>query len=73
MIILPRQARDKQRKSEGKWSFRAGPDGFRQAQIHFTDIENDGWQHYFNMPGNMRMDNPHYVRRRDRLCCARAS
>ena len=52
-------------KVETKGRFCAGPDGFRQAQIHFTAIENAGWQHYFNMPGNMAMDNPHYVRRRD--------
>ena len=38
-----------------------GPDGFRPAQIHFTAIESNGWQHYFNTPGNMQMDNPHYI------------
>ena len=38
-----------------------GPDGFRQAQIHFTPIETLGWQHYFSTPGNVEMDNPHYI------------
>eukprot|EP01044_Picomonas_judraskeda_P002991 COSAG03_NODE_232_length_10264_cov_2.708706_3_plen_405_part_00 len=27
-----------------------GPDGFRAAQLHFTTIESQGWQHFFNTP-----------------------
>ena len=28
-----------------------GPDGFRSAQLHFTAIESQGWEHYFNTAG----------------------
>ena len=28
-----------------------GPDGFRAAQLHFTAIESQGWEHYFNTAG----------------------
>ena len=27
-----------------------GTDGFRAAQLHFTTIESQGWQHFFNTP-----------------------
>ena len=38
-----------------------GPDGFRAAQLHFTSIESNGWQHFFDTPGKDRMDNPHFI------------